>query len=239
MTQNHIKEDLAWSRRVPVAASWLSSRPADVIGLQENYDNTQGTKQVLDLLKLMPGFAVAQPDQETPILYRTSAYTKISEGTFQTTVKGKKYGSATAAFDRYCSWVLLKNTATGRSLYAFNTHTEPYRDEEPAKVRAATYPVLIDGIKKIDPSFATPFVLTGDFNEKSTETSAPYNAMQSVSPPQGSPTWPRRVPTAPPSRTSRRTTAWAGSARAIPHGWRYHAIRTTDYRYVTSSPPPR
>lgn len=93
-----------------------------------------------------------------PIFYRSDIYTLIDKGSFWLSetpdVMSKSWG---AQFNRICSYVILKDNATGTEFVVFNTHLSHVSDE----ARINGIGVVLDKIKEFG---SLPAVLMGDLN---------------------------------------------------------------------------
>ena len=100
-----------------------------------------------------------------PIFYNTSLYTLIDKGSFWLSETpeemSKDWG---AACYRICSYVILKDNASGKEFVVFNTHLDHVSDE----ARINGIQVVLDKIKEFG---GLPAVLMGDLNaEEYTDT---------------------------------------------------------------------
>lgn len=93
-----------------------------------------------------------------PIFYRTDLYELIDKGSFWLSetpdVMSKDWG---AAFNRICSYVILKENASGKEFVVFNTHLDHVSDE--ARINGIN--VVLD---KIEQFGSLPSMIMGDFN---------------------------------------------------------------------------
>ncbi len=153
----------AWAKRRDIFFEPIERFQPDLIGFQEvlavQYDA---------IAERMTGHAfsgVARDDgrrqgEFSSIGYRKDRFTALVSGTFwlsQTpTVPGSK--SWDAALPRICSWVRLRETATGRELVYANTHF----DHRGVVARREAARVLSEQLGPI--AAGVPAILTGDFN---------------------------------------------------------------------------
>ena len=157
----------SWFYRADLIVDDINSVKPDIIGFQEvtfmHYDF---------LRKAMPDYdsEIAYRDEWVlsegcPIFYRTDKYEKIDSGSFWLSetpeVMSKDWG---AAHYRICTYIILKDRATGREFVVFNTHLDHVSDE-----------ARINGIKVVLDKIAEfgniPAFLMGDLNaEPDTET---------------------------------------------------------------------
>jgi endonuclease/exonuclease/phosphatase family metal-dependent hydrolase len=153
----------AWSKRTDLFFATIENFQPDLIGFQEvlavQYDA---------IAARMKGHAfsgVARDDGQrqgefSSIGYRRDRFTVLAAGTFwlseTPTVAGSK--SWDAALPRICSWVRLRETATGRELVFANTHF----DHRGVVARREAARVLSEQLGPI--GAGVPAILTGDFN---------------------------------------------------------------------------
>jgi endonuclease/exonuclease/phosphatase family metal-dependent hydrolase len=153
----------AWSKRSGLFFETIERFQPDVIGFQEvlavQYD------AIAERLKAYAFSGVARDDGQrkgewSSIGYRKERFTAVTSGTFwlseQPTVPGSK--SWDAAMTRICSWVRLRETATGREFVYANTHF----DHRGVVARREAARVLSEQIGPI--AAGVPAILTGDFN---------------------------------------------------------------------------
>jgi endonuclease/exonuclease/phosphatase family metal-dependent hydrolase len=139
----------------------------DVIGTQEVLDN-----QLKNMLTLLPGYGyvgVGREDGKTKgeysaIFYRKSRFEVVESQTFwlseDPTAVGKKGWDA--ACERIVTWARMKEKASSKEFYLFNTHFDHVgvtaRRESAAllkrqiKAIAGTFPVLVTGDLNVSPS---------------------------------------------------------------------------------------
>jgi endonuclease/exonuclease/phosphatase family metal-dependent hydrolase len=163
----------AWPNRKELVASMIRFHHADLVGVQEALK-----RQLDDLEKLLPEFAwvgVGRDDGKTggeysAIFYRKSRFYLLSNATFwlSETPEAPSKGWD-AAYPRIVTWVKLKDRATGRVLFNFNTHFD-HRGE---RAREESAKLLLQQIDKIAGSQRA--VVTGDFNF--TEDSVGYSIL--------------------------------------------------------------
>ena len=95
-----------------------------------------------------------------PIFYNTELYELVDKGSFWLSetpeVMSKDWGSA---HYRVCSYVILKDRASGKDFVVFNTHLDHVSDE----ARINGIGVVLD---KIEAFGSLPSVIMGDFNAK-------------------------------------------------------------------------
>ena len=156
----------SWFYRAHLIIDDINTVKPDIIGFQEvtfmHYDY---------LKKAMPDYdsEISYRDdfilsEGCPIFYRTDKYTKIDSGSFWLSrtpdVMSKDWG---AAHYRICTYMILKDNATGKEFVVFNTHLDHVSDE-----------ARIEGIKVVLNKIAEfgniPAVLMGDLNAEPSST---------------------------------------------------------------------
>jgi endonuclease/exonuclease/phosphatase family metal-dependent hydrolase len=153
----------AWPKRIELFFEPITRFDADLIGFQEvlavQYDEI--TKRLGDY-----GLSgVARDDGKrkgewSMVAYRKQRFEAVGQGDFwlseTPTVIGSK--SWDAAITRICSWVRLREKATGRELVFANTHF----DHKGVIARQEASKVLSKQLSEI--AKGVPAILTGDFN---------------------------------------------------------------------------
>ncbi|MEX0939608.1 MAG: endonuclease/exonuclease/phosphatase family protein [Pirellulales bacterium] len=151
----------AWPHRKQHAASMIRFHKADVVGLQEALQD-----QLDDLAAELPQFAwcgVGRDDGKragefSAIGYRTERLELLDSSTFWYSPTPDEPSRAWGeGHFRIATWAHLRDKATGRALYVFNTHFG-FADEH----RRNAPRLLLERIAKVADD--TPVVLTGDFN---------------------------------------------------------------------------
>lgn len=176
----------SWDKRTELFFETIERFGPDLIGFQEvlavQYD------AIAERMKGHAFSGVAREDGKrkgefSSIGYRRSRFMALDTGTFwlseQPAVAGSK--SWDAALPRICSWVRLRETATGREFVFANTHF----DHRGVTARREAARVLSEHLGPI--AAGVPAILTGDFNI--TEDNPAYAAL--VRPPQ--PGWIRWI----------------------------------------------
>ena len=163
-----------WKYRKDKVASLIRYYEADIIGMQEVLKS-----QLTDLEKQLPGYVwggVGRDDgveagEFSPVFYREQKFERLAGATFWLSetcdVPGKMGWDA--ACNRVVTWLKLKDRASSRVLYVFNTHF----DHKGKTARLESAKLILQKIKEIAGS--EPVVLTGDFN--CTPGSEPYLAL--------------------------------------------------------------
>jgi len=158
------KGDNEWSQRLPRIAGVIESHGFDLIGFQEVYP-----EQLADLKRVLPGWAAFgrgrsanHTDEASPIFWKRSRFTLLDSGEFWHSPTPDKPGSKAwkAMFPRICTWVKLRELATGRVLFHFNTHL----DHASVEARHNSAILLLERIAAI--AGDEQVLLTGDFNDE-------------------------------------------------------------------------
>ena len=151
----------SWFYRAHLIIDDVNTVKPDIIGFQEvtfmHYDY---------LKKAMTGYdsEIAYRDdfilsEGCPIFYRTDKYEKIDSGSFWLSETpdemSKSWG---AAHYRICTYIILKDKATGKQFVVFNTHLDHVSEE----ARINGIQVVLDKIQEFG---GYPAFLMGDFND--------------------------------------------------------------------------
>lgn len=153
----------AWPKRTELFFATIEAYQPDLIGFQEvlavQYD------AIAERMKGHAFSGVAREDGKrqgefSSIGYRRDRFTALASGTFWLSETPAAVGSKSwdAALPRICSWVRLRETATGRELVFANTHF----DHRGVVARQEAARVLSEQIGPI--AAGVPAILTGDFN---------------------------------------------------------------------------
>ncbi len=178
--------DNAWARRTDLVYETIARFQPDLIGYQEVLDF-----QFDALAARFPELVsegVGRDDgrrkgEFSSLAYRRDRFTRVAGGTFWLSTTPDVPGSKSwdAALPRICTWVRLRETASGRELVFANTHFD-HRGQvarrEAARVLSERLGPVVTGI---------PAVLTGDFNI--TEDTPAFRVL--VEPPE--PSWVRWI----------------------------------------------
>ena len=157
-----------WFYRADLVIDTIAKEVPGVIGFQEvttwQYDYLCETLSDYDsILTFRDDSLIAEA---CPIFYRTDMYTLIDKDSFWLSetpeVMSKGWG---AAHNRICSYVILKDNASGVEFVVFNTHLD--HESEDARINGIN--VVLDKIQEFG---SIPAVLMGDLNAK--ENSATY-----------------------------------------------------------------
>jgi endonuclease/exonuclease/phosphatase family metal-dependent hydrolase len=153
----------SWGKRTGLFFETIERFQPDLIGFQEviaaQYD------AIAERMKGHAFSGVAREDGKrkgefSSIGYRTERFTKLAEGTFWLSETPEVAGSKSwdSSLPRVCSWVRLRETATGREFVFANTHF----DHRGVVARREAARVLSERIGPI--AAGVPAILTGDFN---------------------------------------------------------------------------
>ena len=163
-----------WFYRADLVIDTISKEVPGVIGFQEvtgwQYDYLCET--LVDYDSIITYRDKSFASEGCPIFYRTDMYTLIDKNSFwlSTTpdTMSKDWG---AAHYRICSYVILKDNATGKEFVVFNTHL----DHESEEARINGIKVVLDKIQEFG---SIPAVLMGDLNAEE-DTPTYTSAMES------------------------------------------------------------
>lgn len=156
----------AWKVRSISAIRMILRRDPDVIGIQEALHG-----QAADLRASLPDYGFVgrgRDDGKKAGEYAGILYNRIrfqadpdDQGMFWLSDAPERPGSKTWGNEipRIAAWVRLKDLATGRSFYVFNTHWD-HRNQPSRERSAVLIASRIDGRKHPD----EPVALIGDFN---------------------------------------------------------------------------
>lgn len=163
-----------FTSRSNIVPQVISDYKADSVGLQEcTYDWVRTLKNRLDEYTLIgvgrdTGDLSLFSGESSAILYRTEKYDLIDSGTFWLSETPDKVSFGwDAAYRRICTWVILKDKATGQKYAHINTHL----DNKGLQASKNGTQMVADFAKNFD----MPVVVTGDFNY--TRENSNYNIM--------------------------------------------------------------
>ena len=178
--------DNAWPRRTELVYDVIARFQPDLLGFQEVLDF-----QFDALAARFPDLAsegVGRDDgrrkgEFSSLAYRRDRFTRVAGGTFWLSTTPDVSGSKSwdAALPRICTWVRLRETASGRELVFANTHF----DHRGQVARREAARVLSERLGPV--AAGVPAVLTGDFNI--TEDTPAFRVL--VDPPE--PSWVRWI----------------------------------------------
>lgn len=161
----------SWFYRADLIMQGIEKEQPSVIGFQEV--TKWQYSYLCDTLSSYDSVITYRDDafnsEGCPIFYRSDIYTLIDKGSFWLSetpdVMSKSWG---AQFNRVCSYVILKDNATGTEFVVFNTHLSHVSDE----ARINGIQVVLDKIAEFG---SKPAVLMGDLNTK--EDSETYKSV--------------------------------------------------------------
>jgi endonuclease/exonuclease/phosphatase family metal-dependent hydrolase len=161
----------AWKERKADLAALVRKLDLDVFGLQEVCPD-----QAQYLRENLPGYefvgehrnADRTSGEASPVCFRKSRFEALGKGTFWLSetpdVPGLKGWGA--ACPRVCSYLVLRDRATGKKFCFANTHT----DHVSAEAREKGMLLVIERMKEF--GSGVPIVFTGDHNCRETEAPA-------------------------------------------------------------------
>lgn len=167
-------DELKLSARMPVVAEKVKLADPDVIGFQEN-EGADPLPQAR-LARLLPGYAWANPEDAVPIAVRAARFTVVDSGLERLERGALTCTSRDRTDGRFASWALLRETATERELWVFNTHLHPYDQAACADLRAANVARLAELVTAKNPDGRLPQLILGDFNAFGDETRERFSA---------------------------------------------------------------
>ena len=160
----------SWFYRAPLVMQNIADAEPDILGLQEvtRLHYAYLKKNLPDYESVLTYRDGSPLSEGCPIFYNTHKFECTDAGSFwlsETPQKcSKDWG---AAFPRICTYVILRETATDRTLVVFNTHLDHVSDE--ARIRGIG--VVLEKLRQFGD---LPCVLMGDLN--ATENSDTYRA---------------------------------------------------------------
>jgi endonuclease/exonuclease/phosphatase family metal-dependent hydrolase len=152
-----------WPGRRQRVIELLADHASDVIGLQEALDHQ--VQQIQEALPSYSHYAVGRNDGERKgetcaIFYRKDRFALGDSGTFWFSDTPSKPGSKDWGnlWPRICSWVYLREKATGAGFYVYNVHLDVFSQNSRQK-SAELLARRIAARRTPD-----PFIVVGDFN---------------------------------------------------------------------------
>ena len=152
-----------WAKRKDNLVALIRKVDPDILGTQEVL-----LDQLKDLKKSLSdyeSFGVGRNDgkhkgEHSALFFKKSKYEQMQGGNFWLSETPDIPGSKSwdAAITRICSWVELREKATGTVFFVFNTHFD-HRGQQARRNSAALIHHYIDSL-----AGANPVVVTGDFN---------------------------------------------------------------------------
>ena len=155
----------AWPNRKETLVKQILFYEPDVIGTQEGLEHQ--INYINDNLELYDHVGVARADVKekgkgefSAVFYNSLKYKKLESGTFWLSKTPTKPSRGwDASLNRICTYILLKNKASGVEFWVFNTHF----DHKGKIARAKSAELIIENIKLINKQ-NLPIFLMGDFN---------------------------------------------------------------------------
>jgi endonuclease/exonuclease/phosphatase family metal-dependent hydrolase len=153
----------AWPNRSNEVAQLLQFHEADILGLQEAFIG-----QIEDIHKQLPSMqwvGVGRDDGRTagefsPLFFNQNKFKLLQKGWFWLSETPEKPGLGwDAAYNRICTWLMLKDIKSKSQFMVLNTHFDHIGD----KARAESAQLILNKIKQIN-SKNYPVILMGDFN---------------------------------------------------------------------------
>lgn len=169
--------DNAWPKRRDWLAAQIGFYSPDVFGIQEGLHH-----QVEFLAQSLPQYAWVgvgrddgrQAGEYSALYYRRDRFGLLDSGTFWLSETPDQPSKGwDAALNRVCTYALLRDSATGRSLWVFNTHFD-HMGQEARRQSAA---LILQKIREKNPDNLPVFVM-GDFNSEPGD--APVAVMKSA-----------------------------------------------------------
>ena len=153
----------AWKNRKQMVTEFLNKIQPEIIGMQEVLYN-----QLMDIKNALPGYGwtgVGRDDgmekgEYAPVFYNKEKLQLVRNGHFWLSETPEKTGSKSwgAHLPRIVTWVRLKDKASGKKIFFFNTHFSHVSDS----ARNGSARLLVKMINKI--AGDTTVILTGDLN---------------------------------------------------------------------------
>lgn len=154
----------SWQYRKDNAAEMVRMNDVDILGMQEVLLN-----QMNDLKERLPQYTAigvgredgADKGEFSPIFYKKDRFSAIESGTFWVSETPEVAGSKgwDASYIRVATWAILKEKATGKEIFAINTHL----DNDGLVARKEGGNLLLKKAEELGKGL--PIVLTGDFND--------------------------------------------------------------------------
>lgn len=152
----------AWPDRRPVVRQLIEQTAPDIIGTQEGI-----YAQLRDIATDLPvydwiglGREGGNRGEFMAVFFRKDRFEPVAFDHFWLSDTPDRIGSITWGhkYQRMATWVRLRERASGREFYVWNTHLD--HEVETAREKAAG--LIRDRIAALDPT--VPLLLTGDFN---------------------------------------------------------------------------
>lgn len=153
--------DNSWRNRRPLVAEVIRGYAPDVVGLQEafRFQLDQLAADLQGYVEVGEGRGGGDRDEYSAILYRAERFDLLDSGTFWLSetpeVVSKHWGHY---HFRICTWAHLRDVASGRALYVFNTHF----DHQSQRARVNSAALIRRRIR--DRGTTDPVLVLGDMN---------------------------------------------------------------------------
>lgn len=154
----------AWEHRKDFLSSQIQFYTPDVFGIQEAKPD-----QVIDLVKALPQYNYEGIGREgigkgesSNIFYNKNRFALKESNTFWLSKTPEKISKGwDAAFNRVCTYVLLKDKKTKKNIWVFNTHLDHLGEV----ARTKGIQLIISKIAALNTK-NYPVILMGDFNSE-------------------------------------------------------------------------
>jgi endonuclease/exonuclease/phosphatase family metal-dependent hydrolase len=153
----------AWPNRSDQVCALLDYHQAEIFGLQEALID-----QIKDVEAKMPKFNYVgvgrddgkQAGEFSPIFYDAEKFKPVKNGGFWLSETPEKPSKGwDAAYNRVCTWIVLKENKSGDKFMVFNTHF----DHMGVEARTESAKLILKKIKELN-NDKLPVILMGDFN---------------------------------------------------------------------------
>jgi endonuclease/exonuclease/phosphatase family metal-dependent hydrolase len=152
-----------WTSRASVVANLIRFHDFDIFGTQEGLKH-----QLDDLIGFLPEYertGVGRDDgiqkgEHAAIFFKRDRFIKLTDGDFwlSQTPSIPSIGWDGKCCKRICSWIKLKDKASGREFFVFNAHY----DHEGELARQESSKLVLQKIREL--SGGLPVIFTGDLN---------------------------------------------------------------------------
>jgi len=154
----------AWDNRKDFFTAQIGFYEPDIFGVQEARPN-----QVLDIAKALPQYSYVgvgrdgnNTGEASNIFYKKSRFQLKDSGTFWLSeTPGVVSKGWDAAYNRVCTYVLLKDKKSKKQFWFFNTHL----DNVGVTARRKGVELILSKMKELDTS-NLPVIFTGDLNSE-------------------------------------------------------------------------
>ena len=156
-----------WSNRKDFWASQINFYEPDVFGIQEALPH-----QVTDIASALPEYSYVGigrdgigKGESSNIFFKKDRFKMVQEKTFWLSETPEKISKGwDAAFNRVCTYVLLKDNKTKKSFWVFNAHLDHIGEF----ARTNAIQLILSKIKEVNTKKLPVFVI-GDFNTEPNE----------------------------------------------------------------------